>query len=164
MGKRQMLAAMIAGIVLHGSAETDFSDITSIALIDKKIQLKTDERKKLVNDNPCVVFAEEDTVGMNVKKTMTRDKYHRSALTVINRKFYCPIHKKSERCITPRGEAWKWCKKGEFAFSKWESLRRKAEQSEANVEKIKAIDDALDALKARKEELKVMEQEKQKAD
>jgi len=163
MGTRQMLAmVMIAGFVLHGSAEEDFSDITSIALVEKKIQLKTEERKKLVNDNPCVVYAEEDNAGMNVKKTMTRDKYHRSPLTVINRRFYCPIHKSAERCITPRGEAWRWCKKGEFAYSKWDALRRQAEQSNANVEKIKAIDETLEALKARREELKVMEQEEKK--
>jgi len=38
----------------------------------------------------------------------------------------------------------------------WDALRRKAEQCEANVEKIWEIDDSLEALKARKEELKVL--------
>lgn len=158
-----MIVTVVTGIAILGMAETDFSDVDSVALVDKKIQLKTAERKKLLDGNPCVVFAEEDNVGMNVKKTMTRDSYHRSALTVINRKFYCPIHKKSERCITPRGEAWKWCKKGQFAYTKWESLYRQARESEETVKRIKAIDEMLDALKARKEELNVIEREQKKS-
>ena len=161
-GLLKLLVVMMIAVMGNIVIGEEISDITSIALIDKKIAARTAERKKLVASNPCVAYRDEDVVGMNIVKTMGRGKgnYYKSSLTLINRTFYCPIHKKPQMCWTPRGEAWRWCDKGQTAFTKWDHLRRQVRESENIIRKIKSIDEELEKLKERKEELKILEKEK----
>ncbi|HJJ47329.1 MAG TPA: leucine-rich repeat domain-containing protein, partial [Methanocorpusculum sp.] len=126
--------------------------ITSKAEIDRRISILLVERSRLVSANPCVSFRDEDVVDVNVAKVKWRDKnYYKSNVTLINRKFYCPLHK--QPWISDSGSG-HWCDNEQYAFTKWDRLRVKAIESEKIIEKIKEIDREVLKLKERKNELR----------
>ena len=136
-------------------------EMETIASLTKKISQAEIEKRKMDKENPCVVYAEEDHPSMNVKKTMDRrnGKYSKG-VTVINRTFFCPLHKTNEKCETPWGAPPRWCKKGQFAFSQWNTMRQKLEKTNEYDEKIEAQKTKIAELKEKLEVLKEAEKQK----
>ena len=137
-------------------------EMETIASLTKKISQAEIEKRKMDRENPCVVYAEEDNPSMNVKKTMDRrnGKYSKG-VTVINRTFFCPLHKSNEKCETPSwGAPPRWCRKGQFAFSQWNTMRQKLENTNEYDEKIEAQKTKIAELKEKLEVLKEAEKQK----
>ncbi len=150
-----MYVVAILALVACGGG---FAEETS-ASIKKEIAKLEKSKSKALKDNPCVVYVEVDNPSINVKKTMDRQggKYPKG-VTMINRTFFCPIHKTSSPCLR-YDRADRWCKKAQIAKSQWDSLRAGIEKTEQCLQKVESLESQLEELKDRLDEIKKEESE-----